>query len=352
MGNIPIVSLDNYSKGKYPLQIRAITGEGSKNIITKSLLVVVDEYFYKTNLFYGLVFMLFFLLTVFYLLLFIRRNRKIAEVRRLIAQDLHDEVGAYLTGISMNIELMKKSRSLENNYFQTIELLGKNALLSLKDSLWSLNSKSDNARELWDRVKTLARETLDPLDIHFSFKDAAGTPVMHDPADPLGLSPVARAFAAGILHHQPALCALTAPSTISYIRLRPNRWAPTHATLEQQDRGAALRICPVLPGPNVAKQFNVEYRVADGAASPYLALAAVVWAGVDGIRRGLAIPEEGPALPASLEQALDALEASEAARGWMGESFHGAYLMHKRGEAAMMAGLTEAEQCARYADTY
>ena len=56
--------------------------------------------------------------------------------------------------------------------------------------------------------------------------------------------------------------------------------------------------------------------------------------------------------PASLEQALDALEASEAARGWMGESFHGAYLMHKRGEAALMAGLTEAEQCARYAETY
>ena len=50
--------------------------------------------------------------------------------------------------------------------------------------------------------------------------------------------------------------------------------------------------------------------------------------------------------------AAQALEASEAARGWMGESFHGAYLMHKRGEAALMAGLTEAEQCARYADTY
>ena len=44
--------------------------------------------------------------------------------------------------------------------------------------------------------------------------------------------------------------------------------------------------------------------------------------------------------------------ASEAARGWMGESFHGAYLMHKRGEAALMAGLTEVEQCARYAETY
>jgi len=188
--------------------------------------------------------------------------------------------------------------------------------------------------------------------IHFSFKDAAGRPVMHDPQGALGLSDVARAFVAGILHHQPALCALTAPATVSYIRLRPNRWAPTHANLERQDRAAALRICPVLPGADVARQFNVEYRVADGAASPYIALAAVVWAGVDGIRRGLSIPAEGPALPATLEAALDALAASGSAKEWMGESFHGAYLMHKCGEAAAMAGLTEAEQCARYAATY
>ena len=188
--------------------------------------------------------------------------------------------------------------------------------------------------------------------IHFSFRDGAGTPVMHDPADPLGLSPVARRFVAGVLHHQPALCALTAPATVSYIRLRPNRWAPTHATLEQQDRGAALRICPVLPGADTARQFNVEYRVADGAASPYLALAAVVWAGLDGIRAQRDIPAEGPALPASLDAALDALEASAEARDWMGATHHAAYLMHKRGEAAAMAGLTEAEQCARYAATY
>lgn len=188
--------------------------------------------------------------------------------------------------------------------------------------------------------------------IHFSFKDAAGAPVMHDPQGAHGLSDAARAFVAGILHHQPALCALTAPATVSYIRLRPNRWAPTHANLERQDRSAALRICPVLPGGDVAKQFNVEYRVADGAASPYIALAAVVWAGVDGIRRGLAIPDEGPALPATLDAALDALAVSDAAKGWMGESFRGAYLMHKRGEAAAMAGLDEAAQCARYAETY
>ncbi len=188
--------------------------------------------------------------------------------------------------------------------------------------------------------------------IHFSFKGADGAPVMHDAADPMGLSAVARQFIAGILTHQPALCALTAPSTVSYIRLRPNRWAPTKADLQQQDRAAALRICPVLPGADYARRFNVEYRVADGAASPYLALAAVVWAGVDGIRRGLAIPAEGPALPASLEEALAALEGDAALRAAMGDEHHNAYLVHKRGEIAGLAGLDEAAQCARYAETY
>jgi len=188
--------------------------------------------------------------------------------------------------------------------------------------------------------------------IHFSFRNEAGEPVMHDKADPMGMSAVARHFVAGILHHQRALCALTAPAAVSYIRLRPNRWAPTHANLEQQDRGAALRICPVAPGGDIAHQFNVEYRVADGAASPYLALAAVVWAGIDGIRQGRAIPTEGPALPATLGEALDALAACAEARDWMGETHHAAYLMHKRGELDSLAGLDEAEQCARYAATY
>lgn len=188
--------------------------------------------------------------------------------------------------------------------------------------------------------------------IHFSLLNDHFRPVTHDPKHALGLSLAARHFVAGILHHQRALCALTAPATVSYFRLRPNRWAPTHATIEQQDRGAALRICPIVPGSDVAKQFNVEYRVADAAASPYLALGALIWAGLDGIRQSREIPEEGPALPTTLGEALDALEASPEARQWMGDSHHGAYLMHKRGEIASLAGLDEAAQCARYAATY
>lgn len=188
--------------------------------------------------------------------------------------------------------------------------------------------------------------------VHFSFRDAGGASAAHDPADPLGLSKVTRHFTAGLLHHMPALCAITAPSSVSYIRLRPNRWAPTHADLKRQDRGAAIRICPVILGPDVARQFNLEFRVVDSAASPYLALGAMVAAGVDGIRRSLEIPDEGPPLPASLSDALDALEASAAARAWMGPTFHNAYLVHKRGELAGLAGLDEKACCELYARTY
>jgi glutamine synthetase len=188
--------------------------------------------------------------------------------------------------------------------------------------------------------------------IHFSFRDARGRPAMHDPDGALGLSAPARHFAAGLLHHMPALCALTAPAAVSYIRLRPNRWAPTVADLKQQDRGAAIRICPVIPGADAAKQFNLEYRVADAAASPYLTLGALVWAGVDGIGRGLEIPAEGPPLPASLAAALDALEASAPAKDWMGPTFHNAYLMHKRGELDGLEGLSEQASCDLYAQTY
>ena len=191
--------------------------------------------------------------------------------------------------------------------------------------------------------------------IHFSFRDTNGRPCMHDPTAPFGLSRTAQQFVAGILHHLPALCAITAPSAVSYIRMRPNRWAPTHATLAERDRGASLRVCPVLtiPGADAAKQFNVEYRPADAAASPYLALGAMVWAGVDGIRRKLALPQrDGPALPTSLGAALDELEATAAATEWFGATYLSAYLMHKRGELQSLDGLDEAAQCARYALTY
>ena len=73
--------------------------------------------------------------------------------------------------------------------------------------------------------------------IHFSLHEASGKPVTGAPDGVMGLSPVAAQFAAGVLHHLPAICAVTAPSPVSYLRLTPNRWAPTVADLKLQDRG-------------------------------------------------------------------------------------------------------------------
>ncbi len=194
--------------------------------------------------------------------------------------------------------------------------------------------------------------------IHFSLQDRARAPITWDPDKPLGLSDIARHFCAGLLHHLPAICAITAPSPVSYQRLTPNRWAPTRIDLLAQDRGAALRVCPVFAARDAEetrRQYNVEFRVADATASPYLALGAMIFAGVDGIARGLEPPAPGgeaAALPGSLSAALDLMEASEAVSGWFGPVFREAYLRHKRSEVAHVAGWTDAELCARYAEVY
>ena len=208
--------------------------------------------------------------------------------------------------------------------------------------------------------------------IHFSLNDGSDRPATYDPAGAYGLSPVAAHFAAGILHHMPALAAITAPSVASYFRLTPDRWAPTWTNLGERDRGASLRICPTFAPADAsesASQFNLEYRVCDAAASPYMALGALVYAGVDGIRRGLALPpppsksfwtmnetERADAgarrLPQSLNEAVDMLEATPQAKEWFGERFLHAYLMFKRSEIEALAGLDDEAVCSRYAEVY
>ena len=193
--------------------------------------------------------------------------------------------------------------------------------------------------------------------IHMSLWDG-GRPATYQAGETLDLSKPAQHFCAGILHHMPAICAVTAPSPVSYLRLVPNRWAPTAIDLVRQDRGACLRVCPVFaaetPG-ETARQFNIEFRASDAAASPYLALGAVLFAGADGIRRSLPLPGPAaapPSLPASLSAALDHLATSEAALRWFGATHLDAYLRFKRVEAEKVADLSEPELCAHYAEIY
>lgn len=197
--------------------------------------------------------------------------------------------------------------------------------------------------------------------IHLSLRDQTGNAVTHQPGRPYGLSELAESFAAGILDHMPALTAITTPSVCSYYRLTPDRWAPTWANVAVQDRAASLRICP---GP--ATKFNLEYRVADATACPYLALGALVHAGVDGMQRRLTLPAPAPIpfaemtsaqrretgmqpLPRTLGEALDYLQQSAAAREWFGPAFLDLYVAFKREEDQLLAGRDATNICESYA---
>jgi glutamine synthetase len=207
--------------------------------------------------------------------------------------------------------------------------------------------------------------------IHMSFRDSKGRPVTYDAGKTGNLSDTAGSFVAGILDALPALCAVTAPSYMSYERLKPNSWSSSLANLGYRDREAAIRICPVsdVPGADVAASFNFEFRAGDAAASPYLQLGVLVRAGLDGIRRKLATPTpttDDPwrmdkktrqkcgiaELPTSMGQALDLLEAHPKAGEFLPGEMLEAYLMHKRGELAVVEARDIDEICRMYAEAY
>jgi glutamine synthetase len=199
--------------------------------------------------------------------------------------------------------------------------------------------------------------------IHISLVDESGRPAGYDAARPGGLSLLAARFAAGILRHLPAVLALTAPSPHSYARLVPHRWSAAAAVLGQQNREATLRIGPVVPlgGMTAEGQLHLEFRAADATASPYLALAALVSAGLEGIREELDPPpvieagvpiEAEPmrtALPTSLGESLAALEADPLARAWLSPRMLETYLGLKRLELSLVSDLELEEVCRLYA---
>lgn len=207
--------------------------------------------------------------------------------------------------------------------------------------------------------------------IHFSLVDLEGRSVSYDPSHKYGISSVAGSFLAGILRDADALCAITAPSVISYERLRPNSWSASQTNLGFRDREACIRICPVneKPGADIASEYNFEFRAADAAASPHLQLGVLINAGVQGVRERLPIPEPTTRdltqmsenekmrmgirpLPQSLSEALDLLESSSRARGLLPQELFEAYIMQKRGEIRQLDGQSDEEVCRRYADTY
>jgi glutamine synthetase len=172
----------------------------------------------------------------------------------------------------------------------------------------------------------------------------------------LGLTGEAAAFTAGLLDRMPALLAIGSPSVASYLRLVPQHWAGAFQAWGPENRETALRLVQA-PLAQSARAANLELKSFDLTANPYLLVAAVVHAGLAGIRQGATLPrpvdvdpasltdEERArrgiaALPGSLEEATAAFEADTELTAALGTELAATIVDVRRAESALFAGAT------------
>ena len=168
-----------------------------------------------------------------------------------------------------------------------------------------------------------------------------GKNAFYDPADPLGLSPAAYSFIAGILEHARGMTAVTNPLVNSYKRLVSGYEAPVYIAWSASNRSPLVRV-PASRGEGT----RIELRNPDPSANPYLALALCLSAGLDGIRRGLTPPPATDGnifeltederedlgilnLPSNLKDAVRAMKKDALVRDTLGEHIYSKYLAHK-----------------------
>jgi glutamine synthetase len=205
------------------------------------------------------------------------------------------------------------------------------------------------------------------LHFHLSLADQDGKPVFaadHDKRE-LGLSPLAYRFMAGLLRHAPALTALCAPTVNSYKRLMCGQslsgtsWAPAFIGYGDNNRTTVARVV----------YQRIEWRLPDSSANPYLALAGVIAAGLDGIENALEagapvnqdVYEMSDAqraelglkmLPQNLGEAVAALQADFVLRAALGEDFVKEFAALKRAEWIEYSQHVSAWETARYIDRF
>lgn len=144
-----------------------------------------------------------------------------------------------------------------------------------------------------------------------------------------GMSKTGEQFLAGVYHHLPSILAFTAPHPNSYDRIQPDTWSGAYLCWGKENREAPLRTaCP--PGVPLDLVSNFEIKSFDGCANPHLGLAAIVAAGIDGLRRHLKLPEpieSNPSdhssklkrLPQNLQESVESLSADKVLHELIGD---------------------------------
>ena len=199
-----------------------------------------------------------------------------------------------------------------------------NTLLHAADDLQTFKYIIKNTAHEWGKTATfmpkpIAGDNGSGMHAHQSlWKD--GEPLFYDESGYGGLSDIARFYIGGILHHAGAVLAFTNPTLNSYHRLVPGFEAPINLVYSQRNRSAAIRI--PITGSN-PKAKRIEFRAPDPSGNPYLGFAAMMMAGIDGVKNRIEPhepvdkdlyelpPEEAksiPQAPTSLEASLAALE--------------------------------------------
>ncbi len=200
---------------------------------------------------------------------------------------------------------------------------------------------------------------------HLSLFDEDGTNAFHDDSDEFDLSETAKHFLAGILDHAPALSAVTNPTVNSYKRLVPGYEAPVYVAWSDVNRSALIR----KPAARAPAASRIEARFPDPSCNPYLALAVLIHAGLDGIENELPCPdpvreniydfdeqkrqEYGiDTLPSNLGEAIDALEADEVVMDALGPHVSEKFVQAKSQEFREYLVDVSQWELDRYLETY
>ena len=195
-----------------------------------------------------------------------------------------------------------------------------------------------------------------------------GKNLFYDSSQRGGLSQSGRYFIGGVLHHIRALVALTCGSPNSYRRLLPHYWSSAYGAYGFDNREGAIRVPSMFWGRE-SESINLEFKPADHSGNPYLAIGALLAAGLDGIDNKIdpGDPQEiDPGnysdeerikrgirrLPTSLDEALDELEKDEILREALGPLLSTSYIAVKRAEAAFFKDKTPEEEARQHFNKY